>query len=85
MYDAPTDAEVSLFEFSPAGGWVLVREDGTMAWERLPSSLEVVLKRRTKMDSPVVQLSISGIGGWFVQFQDCECLWDSVPPSLVRF
>jgi hypothetical protein len=64
------DIEPKLFIFAPAGGWLLVRQDGSMAWERLPSTLDLLLQRRTVHDPPIQQIAISGFGGWFVRFLD---------------
>jgi hypothetical protein len=64
------DIEPKLFLFAPAGGWLLVRQDGSMDWERLPSSLDLLLKRRSIHDPPIQQIAISGFGGWFIRFLD---------------
>jgi hypothetical protein len=67
------DVEPKLFIFAPAGGWLLVRQDGSMNWERLPSSLDLLLKRRMVQDPPIQQIAISGFGGWFIRFSDGYC------------
>ena len=70
LHDPPQDAELKTLIFAPGGGWLLMRDDGSMAWERLPSGLDELLKRRTKADAPVDCVSISGFGGWFLRFTD---------------
>jgi hypothetical protein len=72
----------SKFTFAPAGGWIMVYSDGTMAWERLPSGLNELLKRRSIYDSKLVNLSISQFGGWFARFEDGECEWEAIPTGL---
>ncbi|KAI8896740.1 hypothetical protein BC833DRAFT_596323 [Globomyces pollinis-pini] len=72
------------FVFAPAGGWLLIRENGSMAWERLPTSLDELLKRRTQLDPAIEQISISGFGGWFVRFADGECEWEAIPKPLQK-
>lgn len=79
------DAEVKLLILAPGGGWLLVREDGTCAFERLPSGLQELLSRRTRFDPPIDQVAISGFGGWFVRFCDGECEWSSLPKPLQKF
>jgi hypothetical protein len=64
------DAETKFLILAPAGGWLLVREDGTFAFERLPSGLQELLSRRSRADPPIDQVAISGFGGWFVRFCD---------------
>jgi hypothetical protein len=76
------NAEPELFLFAPAGGWILLYNDGSIAWERLPTGLDELLRRRTKSDSKIVQISISAFGGWFLSFADGECEWEGLPASL---
>ncbi|KAJ8331785.1 hypothetical protein BDV3_001215 [Batrachochytrium dendrobatidis] len=84
LHDPPQDAELKTLIFAPGGGWLLMRDDGSMAWERLPSGLDELLKRRTKADAPVDCVSISGFGGWFLRFTDGECEWDAIPKPLEK-
>jgi hypothetical protein len=64
------DAEVKALVLAPGGGWILTREDGSFAYERLPTGLDQLLSRRFKGDPPIDQIAISGFGGWFVRFCD---------------
>jgi predicted metal-binding protein len=76
------DVEPVQFAFAPAGGWILIRRDGSMAWERLPSTLEKLLFERKSDAHKVTQVTISTFGGWFVQFEDGECEWEAIPQAL---
>ena len=77
---AEDEAQPLLFTFAPHDGWVLVMDNGNLAYERLPSTLESLLgKRNAKMDARVCELQISGHGGWFVRFEDGECEWEGLP------
>ncbi|KAJ3049666.1 hypothetical protein HK097_009359 [Rhizophlyctis rosea] len=78
-------AEVTGLCFAPGGGWVLWREDGTISWERLPSTLVELLQKRRKGDPFVERIEISKLGGWFVRFADKECEWEGLPPRLEKF
>ncbi|RKO91622.1 hypothetical protein BDK51DRAFT_45497 [Blyttiomyces helicus] len=78
------DADVTHLVFAPGGGWVLTREDGTVMWERLPTGLADLLKRRSRNDPPIETITISKMGGWFVRFQDRECEWEGLPPRLEK-
>lgn len=78
------DSAIVIFSFAPAGGWFLAREDGGMEWERLPTSLNELLRRRLKGDPAVTQIAISGFGGWFCRFSDGECEFDSIPSALQK-
>ncbi|KAJ3030719.1 hypothetical protein HDV00_008738 [Rhizophlyctis rosea] len=78
-------AEVTGLVFAPGGGWVLWREDGTISWERLPSTLAELLKRRGPQDAHVDRIEISKLGAWFVRFVDKECEWEGLPPRLEKF
>ncbi|KAJ3330615.1 hypothetical protein HDU91_003532, partial [Kappamyces sp. JEL0680] len=82
LMDADDPSELALFLFAPADGWLLCRQNGTMAYERLPTGLDFLLKRRTRLDSPIAQITISGFGGWFVRFADGECEWEAIPKAL---
>lgn len=64
------DYEPFKFIYAPAGGWLLLRIDGSLAWERLPTGLDQLLRRRAPGDSSIEQITISGFGGWFVRFKD---------------
>ncbi|KAI8920873.1 hypothetical protein DFJ77DRAFT_139695 [Powellomyces hirtus] len=78
------DADVTNLVFAPGGGFLLTREDGTAVWERLPTGLNDLLKRRSRGDPVVDYVAISKLGGWFVMFQDRECVWEGLPPQLER-
>jgi hypothetical protein len=78
------DAQPLLFKFAPHDGWVLVLDDGTIVYERLPSTLEQLLSRRSKVDESICELQISGYGSWFVRFSDGECEWEGLPGALEK-
>lgn len=64
------DSPPVLFTFAPAGGWVLMRQDGTLSWDKLPTSLNSWLSDRSPQDSKISKLTISSYGGWFVMTED---------------
>ncbi|KAJ3158683.1 hypothetical protein HDU86_002648 [Geranomyces michiganensis] len=87
LFDAlhgDADADVTNLVFAPGGGFLLTREDGTAVWERLPSGINDLLKRRQRSDPSVDYVAISKLGGWFIMFQDRECVWEGLPPQLTR-
>ncbi|KAI8925390.1 hypothetical protein BC831DRAFT_461370 [Entophlyctis helioformis] len=84
LQDPPVDSELKSLVFAPGGGWLLTRDDGTMAWERLPTGLDELLRRRTRSDAPLDRVAISGYGGWFVRFADGECEWEAIPKPLEK-
>lgn len=71
--------QVKCLVLAPACGWLLVRLDGSVSYERLPTGLSGLLERRTSIDPPIDQVCISGVGAWFVRFTDGECLWNGLP------
>jgi hypothetical protein len=75
LMDSEDTSELSLFLFAPADGWILIRKSGALAYERLPTGLDMLLRRRGSNDAAVQTLSISGFGGWFIRFADGECEW----------
>lgn len=70
LMDPEDDSEPALFLFAPGDGWLLVRQNKSVVYERLPAGLEELLKRRSKLDPSIQQVSISGFGGWFIRFED---------------
>ena len=64
------DSPPVLFTFAPAGGWVLVRDDGSVSWDKLPTTLNAWLLKRTKQSPKISRISISSFGGWFVMTAD---------------
>ncbi|KAJ3132586.1 hypothetical protein HDU90_006798 [Geranomyces variabilis] len=87
LFDAlhgDADADVTNLVFAPGGGFLLTREDGTAVWERLPSGINDLLKRRQRSDPSVDYVAISKLGGWFIMFQDRECVWEGLPPQLTK-
>lgn len=60
---ANDDSTPILFKFGPHQAWVLVRADGTVESERLPTGLDMLLKRRSKFDAPIKDLQINSFGG----------------------
>ncbi|KAI8908909.1 hypothetical protein EDD86DRAFT_206387 [Gorgonomyces haynaldii] len=82
LQDPDSESGVRLLAFAPGGGWIVVRYDGTMSWERLPSGLDTLIRRRHPQDPPVELLSISMFGGWFVRFEDGECEFEGLPKQL---
>ncbi|KAJ3007887.1 hypothetical protein HKX48_008883 [Thoreauomyces humboldtii] len=78
------DADVTNLVFAPGGGFILTREDGTTVWERLPTGLNDLLKRRQRSDPSVEYVAISKLGGWFIMFADRECVWEGLPPKLEK-
>ncbi|KAJ3261680.1 hypothetical protein HK103_004631 [Boothiomyces macroporosus] len=84
MREALMDEDPAKFIFAPAGGWLVLQQNGTMCWERLPSTLDQLLRRRTIYDPPIDQIAISAFGGWFVRFADGECEWEAIPNQLQK-
>ena len=82
------DSAPALFTFAPAGGWVLVRGDGTIAFDKLPSTLHAWIENRTAESEMISKISISSYGGWFVLTKDKFKLlirtyaWEGLPTAL---
>ena len=79
-----SDSQPRLFKFAPHDGWVLVLDDGSISYERIPSTLEQLLSRRSKLDAHICEIEISGYGAWFVRFRDGECEWEGLPTALEK-
>ena len=62
------DTSVQLLAFAPDGGWYVLWEDGTQAWEGLPMRFHNILNGRQKSLPGVEQLAVGPNGEWFVRF-----------------
>jgi hypothetical protein len=69
-----TDSELLQFTFAPAGGWILIRRDGSFAFERLPSGLVAAITGKR-----IQFVSISHIGGYYVRFINGDSKYESIP------
>jgi hypothetical protein len=83
---ALSESEPALFVFAPFGGWVLIRQDFSICWERLPNDLEDLLSRKTAESSQpfVKHITINAVGGWFARFFNEEYAFGGVPTELER-
>ena len=84
LQDSDSDSQIKLLVFAPGGGWFLIRQDGTKYWDKLPTSLDHLLRLRSIHDPPIDTLAISMTGGWFIRFLDGECEWEGLPPPLEK-
>lgn len=89
LEDPTEESPIKLFCFAPGGGWIILRENGHLAWERMPTGLDSLLSRRPADFPPVDHVTINSIGSWFVRFKDGyntfdtrECDWESIPKKL---
>ena len=80
-----THSDIKSVTLGPAGAWIILRTDGTIAHERLPSGLESLLNMRTRYDPKIEAISLGAFGSWFIKFDDRECLWEGLPKSLEKF
>lgn len=63
-----TNMRVELLSFAPCGGWYIMWEDGSYAWDNLPLGLHNQLNGRKKSLPPVEYLAIGPNGEWFVRY-----------------
>lgn len=78
-------SEPSLFVFAPFGGWFLLRKDGSMSWERLPTGLDQLLSSRTSSDPAIKHVTINSVGGWLAQFESNNYIFGGIPERLENF
>jgi hypothetical protein len=84
LENALAESEPALLVFAPFGGWVLIRNDYSIIWERLPTGLEELLTRKTAESSQpfVKHITINAVGGWFARFLNEEYAFGGIPIEL---
>ena len=63
---------VAFGSFASAPSWIVIGENGKVAWKNLPCKLDVLLSKRTSAMASPSEVSLGDQGSYFIRFLDGE-------------